>query len=130
MKVLLLIFVIGVVAPGSCKDSGPRHDEEHDIAQLNAMETAILQMIGDASCRDSTDCRYIAFGDKPCGGPWGYLVYSVSSVDSVALARAVADYNAFNAELNRRYGWISTCDIPPPPVLGCIDGKCTAVDHK
>jgi len=53
-----------------------------------------------------------------------------SKFDMAHFYMFVYNYNAFNAELNRRYGWISTCDIPPPPVLGCIDGKCTAVDHK
>ena len=99
-------------------------DEADDIARLEKMEREIISFIGEASCDDSTDCRYIAFGAKPCGGPWRYLVYSVATLDTLELTFRVAAYNEFNAELNRRYGWMSDCSVPSRPTPGCRDGKC------
>jgi hypothetical protein len=99
-------------------------NEAVDRDRLLRMEQEILSFIGESSCSDSTECRYIAFGDKPCGGPWKYLIYSASEVDSVDLIRRVTAYNRFNKDLNHRYGWMSDCSVPIPPNLGCSDGLC------
>lgn len=102
----------------------PKDREEEDRARLAAMEAEIDAFIQDRSCASDGDCRVIAFGAKPCGGPWTYKVWSAATVDSTELARLVADYNAYNAELNRKWGWASTCDYVLPPTVGCVDGSC------
>lgn len=102
-------------------------DEAADQTELEKMEAEVLELIGDATCSDVSECRYIAFGAKPCGGPWRYLVYSATSVDTIAVAEAVAAYNARNDQLNRRWGWISDCGVPPSPQLDCVDGRCVDV---
>jgi hypothetical protein len=99
-------------------------DEATDRARLHEMKAEILALVSDPACADSLDCRYTGLGTKPCGGPWEYIVYSVASVDSSELAAQVAAYNDFNEELNLRYGWVSDCSVPPPPVVGCQDGRC------
>lgn len=83
---------------------------------------AVLFCLG---CDDPAECRFIAFGDKPCGGPWSYLIYSSSNVDSVALGELVAEYNQYNEEINRRYNLMSDCSVPNEPNLGCLGGRCT-----
>ena len=104
----------------------PEVTEEGDRAQLAEMRREIDALIGDAAGASIEDCRYMALGDKPCGGPWEYIVYSVSSTDSTALAERVTAYNAFEEEMNRRYWSISDCMYVTPPVLVYRDGRCLA----
>jgi hypothetical protein len=120
--VFLLFVVTALFLGAGCGD-----DEADDIARLEKMEKEITALIGEAACGDSTDCRYIAFGAKPCGGPWRYLVYSAAALDTVELAFRVAAYNELNRDLNRRYGWMSDCSVPEPPNPGCRGGKCVDV---
>ena len=96
-------------------------------AEMQLLEARIVYLIGDARCTDSTQCRAIAFGTKPCGGPWRYLVYSVASVDTLHLERLVRQYNAVNAAWNRSTGVASTCDIVGMPRVSSVDGRCVAV---
>jgi hypothetical protein len=119
LRVFWLLIIAALVLGAGCGD-----DEADDVAQLEKMGQEIIRFIGDAACDDSTDCRYIAFGAKPCGGPWKYLVYSVATLDTVELALRVAVYNEFNRELNLRYGWMSDCSVPGPPNPGCREGRC------
>ena len=112
---LLLILFIG------CDNES---NEERDVARLEHMEKEILEIISDLSCQDSTDCQFVDFGVKPCGGPWRYLVYSATHVDNVLLNEKVKAYNEYNNTLNIRYGWISDCSYAIIPVLGCIEGEC------
>ena len=101
-------------------------DEEGDRAQLVEMRREIDALIGDAAGASIEDCRYMALGDKPCGGPWEYVIYSVSSTDSEVLAERVAAYNDFQEEMNRRYMYFSDCMYVTPPVLVYRDGRCLA----
>ena len=103
-------------------------DEPADRARLAKMETEIDELIGEATCKDAKECRVMAFGAKPCGGPWSYKVFSMSSVDSTALADQVDDYNKFNQTLNDRYGWMSDCAVVMPPNVDCVEGRCVVVE--
>ena len=115
---------VGVVDCPEVNDDQPT--EEGDRAQLAEMRREIDALIGDAAGASIEDCRYMALGDKPCGGPWEYVIYSVSSTDSTALAERVTAYNAFEEEMNRRYMYMSDCMYVTPPVLAYRDGRCLA----
>ena len=104
-----------------------KDSESDDIGQLELMKQEIIDIIGVPICSDSTDCRIIGLGAKPCGGYWGYLVYSVSDVDSILLINKVNQYYEFNDILNRRHGWASDCMVTPFPRIDCINGVCTGV---
>ena len=107
-------------------EEGDQRTEEGDRAQLMEMRGEIDALVGEAAGASIADCRYAGLGAKPCGGPWAYIVYSVSSTDSTALAIRLTAYDAFEAEMNELYGYVSDCSIPAPPVLAFKDGRCIA----
>jgi hypothetical protein len=100
--------------------------QEEDQQELEALADKINDIVGDASCNDVGDCRTIAFGSKPCGGPWSYLVYSIIDTDTLLLSARVELYNSEEAAYNRKWGIASDCMVVPPPRLICEDGHCTA----
>lgn len=99
-----------------------------DIARLQMMEAEIIELIGDPRCSEVSECAAVAFGSKPCGGLWKYLVYSTATVDEGELREKVDEYNAFNAVVNQRHRIWSDCEFVSAPELGCIDAKCVALD--
>ena len=107
-------------------NNGDQRTEEGDRAQLMEMRREIDALVGDAPGASIKDCRDAGLGSKPCGGPWEYIVYSVSSTDSTALAERLTAYEAFEAEMNERYGYLSDCSVPNIPVLVYKDGRCGA----
>ena len=119
---------VGVVDCPEVNDDRPT--EEGDRAKLAEMRREIDALIGDAESASIEDCRYMGLGDKPCGGPWEYVIYSVSSTDSTALAERVTAYNAFEGEMNRRYMYISDCMYEMPPVLVYRDGRCLVLTEE
>ena len=122
--VAVLACMAGLAA---CTDE-ETFDEPADRARLAKMETEIDDLIGEPTCKDGKECRVMAFGAKPCGGPWSFKVFSVSSVDSTALADLVDDYNIYNRTLNDRYGWSSDCTVVMPPNVDCVEGRCVVVE--
>lgn len=105
-------------------EEGDQRTEDGDRARLMDMRREIDALIGDAEGASIADCRYAGLGSKPCGGPWEYIVYSIASTDSTALTARLTAYDAFEAEMNELYGYLSDCSIPNEPVLVFRDGRC------
>ena len=122
--IAVLVCMAGLAA---CNDEDST-DEDRDRAHLEKMEADIDTLIGEPTCKDGKECRTIAFGDKPCGGPWSYKIYSTSSVDTLALEQMIDVYNKFNQTLNERYGWMSDCTVAIRPGVECLDGRCVAIE--
>ena len=118
--------VVGPDNNGEQPAEEEQRTEEGDRAKLEKMRQDIDTLVGDAAGASIADCRSAAIGSKPCGGPWAYIVYSVSSTDPTDLASRLAEHNAFEAEMNRLYGYVSDCSIPTMPVLVFRDGRCIA----
>ena len=124
MKSIFYIVILGVLL-GCSSDEGVELREARLIDKLAA---EIYDMVSNAECTDTSGCDYIAFGSKPCGGPWGYLVYS-TSIDVQLLKYKVGLFNQLQREQNRRSGAVSDCAIVnPPSALICEDGVCRAAD--
>ena len=129
-RMLFALAAVIAVSLVACGDSdsvaGDQRTEEGDRTQLAEMRREMDALVGDAAGASIDDCRYLGLGAKPCGGPWEYAIYSASSTDSVALTERLTAYNAFEAEMNERYGYASDCSVPNEPVLAYRDGRCVA----
>lgn len=115
---LLLLFLLF-----NCQD-----DIGEEIKSRQARMTEISEMVNDLiedkSCNGVDDCASIAYGAKPCGGPWGYLVYAPSNVDVAELEQLVEEYNQLEEEINQISGRVSDCGLVEEPDLECADNIC------
>lgn len=116
---LILYFFVIVT---SC---GDEFDEKDDLALLGALKTEILLLISENNCSGIGECRALALGEKPCGGPWEYLIYSIVNNDTLKIKEKVEEYNDFNAVLNIRYNYESDCMFVEKPSILCLNGKCS-----
>lgn len=106
-------------------NAGASEDEDRLI--LDRLFAAIVEYIGTPYCADCEECRVIGYGAKPCGGPWGYLIYSTATLDTAVLQGLVSAHRSFESYMNAKYGYSSTCDVPPIPAVTCFGGMCRAV---
>ena len=98
---------------------------EPEGQSLDSLRASVLGLIGEPTATNIGQCRLTEFGAKPCGGPRGFLVYSVEATDSIDLARAVASYTSEDARLNRVLGLASDCALVAPPQITFTAGQCT-----
>ena len=96
-----------------------------DTSDLASLRSDVRSLIGDAACTHISQCRLIAFGAKPCGGPRQFLVYSIAATDSMTIEAAVMRYNARDAEVNRLYNRTSDCALVSQPRIRVVNGRCT-----
>jgi len=118
---LVFFLVIGCTSEDSTKE------KDVDSKIITNLEEEIIALADSSVCNDETECASIAFGSKPCGGPWSYLVYS-TSIDVQLLKDKVKQFNQMQQEFNIKYGIISDCSIALPPTgFLCEDNKCKGI---
>ena len=98
--------------------------EARDDARLERRRREIEELAEDTGAGTAAECGYVGLGSKPCGGPWDYLVFSRIGVDEEELLAKVEKHNDLERRMNRRYGRMSDCSMPPEPVVGVVDGRC------
>jgi len=124
---IVLIFTLSsFLMAFQCEDdSKPTMEDEQKT--LIVGKKIIEDLAASSICNESAECKFIALGSKPCGGPWNYIMYS-TSIDVNKLESLVEDYNNNEAAFNLKWGVISDCSfVLPPTSVICENNKCVAV---
>lgn len=129
MKKILNVFVICLLLQSfQCEKPIVEKSRNDYSNELRNNKQVILDYIASFPCDETTGCNFIAFGSKPCGGPWEYLVYS-NAVDEAYLTEMVNTYNQLENSYNSEFEIFSDCAIVnPPEQVGCINGICTIIN--
>jgi len=80
---------------------------------------SVAALVGDAACRSDADCATLPLAAQGCGGPQGWLAYSVRRTDRSALALALGR----TATTPGPAAGASTCGIVPNPGAFCSPSK-------
>lgn len=80
--------------------------------------------VGDAACNSDAQCRTLAIGAKPCGGPESYLAWSTQRSRADKLERLAADYRQQREAENQRDGRLSNCLFVTDPGAQCKASRC------
>jgi len=123
-SLLLLLEAICLKPSFSTENNLGRLTIEELRNKVLPLDREIKAIIGAAVCANDNECRVIGYGAKPCGGPGGYLSYSVISTNVTLLEQKVSEFNALGRELNLRTGIASDCAVVPKPGVSCIENRC------
>ncbi|NHZ99509.1 hypothetical protein [Massilia sp. CCM 8734] len=110
-----------VPAPAAPAPPAPLAASDAAGGSLGARITA---EIGDAACDNASQCRTLPVGSKACGGPAGFLPWSVKRSNGDLLARLAAEQAAAEKKVNEKSGMMSTCSVEQDPGATCSAGKC------
>lgn len=121
LKIVLLGFVLFM---GCSKEATlmPSDDDQ----KLTRLSKEIEEYAKNKACARGDNCRTMAMGSKPCGGPTSYIIYSLSKTDEKQLSDKVKQYTDLEKELNIKYNRMSDCSLLMPPTVECLNGVCTS----
>lgn len=112
----------------SSEDESAENLQEKNVAvaeesRENLMDE-MLGLVGDANADTLSQCKILAVGQRPCGGPEGYIAYSTLDTNVSALIRLTSRYNRLSVTRVEEEGMYSTCEIVPEPPVHLSNGKC------
>lgn len=121
MKHLILWLLSAAVCFYACSSDSVLTQEEE--AQALSELWAELQVIATSeACTGDDNVAFTAIGSKACGGPAGYLAYSLSINVEEFLARVEA-YTNMERAFNTKWAVISDCAVENPPTdVFCDNG--------
>lgn len=102
----------------------PVNNEQSNRDKLNKLKKEIDREIGKPKARRLSQCKVIAFGAKPCGGPKSYLVYSTLQGNENKLKRLVNQYNSLEEKINKETDAMSDCMLVEEPKISLVNGMC------
>lgn len=130
MKFLISLIITPFIflTAFNCTDLDDKYNScENRQTYLNGQREEIRAFAASSICNDNFECRYIAFGSKPCGGAWEYLIYT-TSIDTLELTNLVNGFNTMEATYNEECGAISDCmAFMPPTGFDCVDNTCIPI---
>lgn len=122
---LISLFILSTAM--QCDDDDVSESCENTAEHLLGLKMNIESLASASVCSEDFECRYIAFGSKPCGGPWEYLIYS-TSIDTLALTNLVTEYNQLQANYNVTCNMVSNCMAAIPPIgFECVNNQCVPI---
>lgn len=104
---------------------GPLAQLQVDTKQLHQRMQRLTE---DKSCRETAECKVLAVGNRPCGGPEQYLPYSAVNTDEKLLAITNDRYTKLKQQQQQRLGMRSTCQMLPTPLAQCKLRQCSLVE--
>jgi len=103
---------------------GPLAQLQVDTRQLHQR---MLRLTEDKTCREHAECKVLAVGSRPCGGPEQYLPYSGVHTDEKLLAITNDRYTRLKQQQQQRLGLRSTCQMLPEPAAQCKASQCSLI---
>ncbi|MEW6055736.1 MAG: hypothetical protein AB1540_03905 [Bdellovibrionota bacterium] len=94
------------------------------------LDQEIKNQISNKACSNDSQCRSIAFGEKSCGGPDSYLVYSTQQTDASQVESKVALYNRVDKRWDEVRGGVSDCRFIEEPRVECMASACAGTTNQ
>lgn len=106
--------------------------EPENLPDISAVYKKMESLTQDKSCEIDSDCGVMPTGERACGGPSGYMVYSQRlGTESISQLESLAKQSSDMARLiNEKSDMMSTCDVLPPATAACIENQCTIVESN
>lgn len=117
--VLAVLAVGGLLA--ACQAAPRQAEAAPDEAVLLAR---IAAEVGDAPCQDDAQCRTLALGVRPCGGPQRWLPWSSAQGRAPQLQAWADELAALERARQAREGLASDCRYLPDPGAVCVARRC------
>ena len=90
-------------------------DPSLDQSDLDNMRNEIVALSASLHCTNASDWSFTEIGNKPCGGPAGYIAYSMQ-IDTMDFLAKVEAYTTAQRKYNIENGISSDCSLEPRPI--------------
>ncbi len=84
----------------------------------------LRDLIGPAACHSDSQCRTVAVGARPCGGPAGYWAWSTQGTDAERLTTLAQRQAAAEKAEQQARGLRSNCRVLTDPGAICVANQC------
>jgi len=120
MKLVTAILIF-ITLLTSCNDE--QLTQEQEAKRLEVLFNEIESLASRVGCVSPSEWTYTTYGSKACGGPVGFIAYSIQ-IDTKLFLQKVEWHRSEQKAFNEKWGTISDCSFPSQPIgLICENGN-------
>ncbi|MFY8352623.1 hypothetical protein AAEU29_18920 [Pseudoalteromonas sp. SSM20] len=108
---------------------GISNNRASDINTISDAESKLNLLINDKSCNATFQCRVIAYGERACGGPSKFDIYSIKNTKQEEVEFIANEITQFEKAYNKSSQHLSTCEHNTSPQTLCINKVCELVER-
>ena len=113
----------------SCSEESLETKQDYE-ERLTLLYQEMESIVAEGSCAKPTECDFIPVGDKACGGPSGYIIFS-EDINLEKLEEIADEYTNLERTYNQKFGIPSDCSLTRPPQnIGCINNACGEIMNE
>lgn len=112
-----LMISAGISLSACAQSSSESVEKANTLAQLQ-------EMISDKSCQQDNQCRVVAIGQNPCGGPESYEAYSTLNSDEQKVRELAKSYIEQRKLENVAEKKLGICRHLVKPAVACKAQVC------
>ena len=117
-------------------DSHPSFDAAIDSSDMSReayteLGLELRRTAGTPYADHPDQCKLVAMGRKPCGGPERYLMYSTNVLNAdqeAEFLKKLQRYNQLSRKFNDNSGMVSDCQMIPEPGIVVRKGFCVPAE--
>jgi len=122
MRKSILIAILFLISIISCS-SNHELSQEEEAQNLREMFSEIENLAQSIGCENAAEWTFIAYGSKACGGPIGFIAYSVH-IDVELFLELIEEHTVKQMAFNEKWGISSDCSVPSQPTgVICQNGN-------
>ena len=126
-KWTLLTGIFTLLVALACEKQPIMVTPEAESLLLERLHDEIDSLSAAYPCHDPAEWRFTSIGEKPCGGPAGYVAY-YAEMDTASFLNKVAIYTERQRAYNAKWNTVSDClFLSPPSRIVCEDGEAKLV---
>ncbi|MCB0376964.1 MAG: hypothetical protein KDD33_00600 [Bdellovibrionales bacterium] len=128
MKLLLGTMIL----VSSMSWAGAKEDKKEPGAEMARLEAEIKTLSADKSCNQNEDCDKVGMGNRLCGGPAYFEVFSKLHTNTATMQKLAEQHRKAAQEFNKTQnsGMVGICAMAPVPEVFCQSGQCVAKKAK
>lgn len=127
----VLLAIAQLACASGIADLNPQDIALKSVEALRSLQlelsNAIDSEIGEAKCERDGQCKALAIGANPCGGPEAYKTYSEAETDVARLIQLAEQYKIVRKTLHAKTGTMGACVVIPQPGVQCENRRCVIV---
>lgn len=126
MKNSVLIALLVLTSITSCSSDDNLSDDlsqEEQAQNLSEIFLEIENLSLSVVCENSADWTFTSYGTRPCGGPAGFIAYSLN-IDVNLFLELIEEHREKQQEFNEKWEIVGICIVPQQPTgVICENGS-------
>lgn len=111
---------------GQPKLIGASSAKDSVVKESSEVYHQMIELANNTYCESSSDCGVVAVGQRACGGPSKYMVYSkhIGEESQAQLVSLSQRSKELAMQVNLKQQMMGICQVLPAVTAICVDNQC------